>query len=519
MDSDAALAELRDPDTSAARLMEIAEAHPELADAIIAHPNVYPGLIEWLNAEPAADAAPEIEQAAPATPVQPVQPASAPGPTAVAAAPFASPAPTPTTGRNWGLILPLILAGSVVLAVVAGVGTSAIGVWHDNSYNPSAYVDDGSGDGSTGDGTAQDASQLACPSGSTEVMWSQWDGGATIVCGFNDNSGYTMLVSNGSSTQQSNDVTATATGYDSSLADIELGGWVVWPAGASQSVAPTQWGTSSGASSTDASAPPSDIPACPGGSYAISLSVWNGGWLLTCGTSTDSMSSFQYQDGTESDSGGALSASAGGYCGSTNDGIGVCVNSAPALVQIGTGDATVQRSVASNYFAGAGTGGAGQGTGAYDVTAPTDTAKSQVGYLVAILQKSEKSRSKVNSALGPLNTCKVSSGDVQNLRDLADARSQLLDALDSTPVDQIPDGARILSQLKKTLRLSEKADNGYVSAGTTMSGGDCKGGRGTYRAALKIGDSAEVAKRAFVQEWNEQIAPTFGVRTFGAKDI
>jgi hypothetical protein len=41
--------DLRDRDTSAERLMSIAQARPDLIDEIAAHPNVYPELVEWMR--------------------------------------------------------------------------------------------------------------------------------------------------------------------------------------------------------------------------------------------------------------------------------------------------------------------------------------------------------------------------------------------------------------------------------------------------------------------------------------
>ncbi|KAB1644438.1 MULTISPECIES: hypothetical protein [unclassified Pseudoclavibacter] len=43
--------EVRDPATSAARLAEIAVAEPGLGSLIARHPNVYPGLLDWLGSE------------------------------------------------------------------------------------------------------------------------------------------------------------------------------------------------------------------------------------------------------------------------------------------------------------------------------------------------------------------------------------------------------------------------------------------------------------------------------------
>jgi hypothetical protein len=412
-------------------------------------------------------------------------------------------------GRYAALIL-VGLVVQIILIVVAAVPHQSSGTSpdYDSGANSSSY------------GTLPEGgSEPPCPDGSSAVMWSEWDGGATVVCRVDDGSGYSMIVWSQASAEQSNDVTVTPAGYSSPLAQIAFDGWMVWTQDSDQSVASTSWGTGGSNSAGNGATAESGIPACPSDSYPISLSVWNGGWLLTCGTSSSDMSSFSYQDGSEASQGGELEAAGDGYCGTTDDGVQVCVNSAPALVQIGTGTSTVQLSVASNYFAGAGVGGAGQGTGAYDVDTPNDTATAQVNYLVEILEKSASARSEVKSVLQPLNACSVTNEDVQSLTDLTQARTDLLNAVQSTPVDQVPDGATLLARLKYALSLSEQADEGYVSAGSTMASGDCSDGKASYRSALAIATRAEQAKQAFIQLWNDEISAQFSVRTFTAKDI
>ncbi len=61
-------AEVQDPNTSAARLAELAAAHPELGPWIAAHPNAYPELRQWI-ATYAAAAAPATQAPTVETPV------------------------------------------------------------------------------------------------------------------------------------------------------------------------------------------------------------------------------------------------------------------------------------------------------------------------------------------------------------------------------------------------------------------------------------------------------------------
>ena len=73
-------AELADPNTAAARLTEIAAEHPTLAAEIAAHPNIYPGLSDWLQ-QYGSFAQPEPQPKA-VQPIEPVALVAEPQPTA-----------------------------------------------------------------------------------------------------------------------------------------------------------------------------------------------------------------------------------------------------------------------------------------------------------------------------------------------------------------------------------------------------------------------------------------------------
>ncbi|MBS1907176.1 MAG: hypothetical protein JST33_11550 [Actinobacteria bacterium] len=92
---DAAWAQLHDPATSASRLAEIAQAHPDFASAIAAHPHCYPELRSWaagLSPGTSAAGVPIVTPAAAAAPAPAA--AAAPAPAAAAApAPAAAAAP------------------------------------------------------------------------------------------------------------------------------------------------------------------------------------------------------------------------------------------------------------------------------------------------------------------------------------------------------------------------------------------------------------------------------------------
>ena len=512
-----ALAALGDPATEAERLAEIAYAHPDLGARIAAHPNVYPDLVAWLTEygtvddEAGADSAdeeappppPEDDDAPPPPPDDDAPPpppaADDPAGDAPPPPPAEEPATPPSAPRRSRRLLLII---GIAAAVVLALGATGIVVVQQTVLSGASTSAGG---------------QISCPDGARAVMWSDWDGGATLVCEF-DGGGHVMIMGRDGSVQRSDDVTVTPAGYRSPLGEVAFGGWAVWPGGGDGflvgSGGDAEYGESTG---LDRAA--DGIPPCPSGSFPLSLSVWEGGWLLICGTTEGDPSDFTYEADGERGSGGAMVFDEGELCGDATSGAVVCVSTAPALVQVFDAGATARYTVGSNYFAETGFGGAGQGTGAYGVEAPDDSAEEQVGYLVAILEKSRAARSTVSGVLAPLNACSVSSGDVQNIRTLHQARTDLLVALRTTPIERVPDGTRLLGMLTEAISLSEQAIVGYIATGEQMAGGDCAGGRATYRNAIAIAEQAEASKQRFVDAWNAQIVPQFGVPAYTARDI
>jgi len=524
IERDDALSALADASTEAARLAEIAHEHPDLGAQIAVHPNVYPDLVQWLRdygTLPDATPAVEAEAVAEPTAVVEARPATEQtAPTPATASPAAAGAPGGMKPTTLAWALPV---GLTVLSLVASLGVGAALAAAQMGTASRLIAGEGYTDEYT-DGLdefeqpAGTTTTISCPAGSTAVMWADWPGGATLVCQFSSTR-FLMIMGTGSGVRESEEVTITPTGYSSPLGEIAFGGWAVWPAGGG-AVAARTWGNSVYGSYGDGPYASDGIPGCPSGSFPLSLSTWSGGWLLTCGTLDGRATNFSYLDAGRTGSGGALEFEGGRYCGTAVDGREVCVSAAPALVQFRGDDGIEGRySVEANYFAEAGPGGTGQGTGAYGVPVPEETAEEQVAYLEAILVKSGKARAKVNAVLAPLNACKVSSGDVRNLENLTQARTDLLAALRTTPVDQVPDGDRVLALLTRAIELSEKADIGYVKAAREMKAGKCSAGRAIYHDAIRIANNAENAKKKFVSAWNKKIVPVFDVRKFSAKDI
>ena len=181
----------------------------------------------------------------------------------------------------------------------------------------------------------------SCPNGWTPVSWSTWQGttpGHTLVCSTPGKATYFVLVFIGGATYWSSEGTALPTGgYTATFGDssctIALGGGVTfWDSNGRTTsyVAPSSW--DDGHSTGFSTAPTSSIPACPSGSYPISLSTWGGQWLLTCGTSSDVVTVFIYYDGNAQHNGGTMTSQGGKLCGNDDAGAQICQTAAGVSV-------------------------------------------------------------------------------------------------------------------------------------------------------------------------------------------
>jgi len=94
-----------DPSTSAADLAQIAQLQPGLRANVASHPNVYPGLVDWLARQGITPPAQSVAQSSPlaASPVQPVAPLASTSVPMASMQPAVPYAPDLPSGQ-WGLV-------------------------------------------------------------------------------------------------------------------------------------------------------------------------------------------------------------------------------------------------------------------------------------------------------------------------------------------------------------------------------------------------------------------------------
>ncbi|MDR1711124.1 MAG: hypothetical protein LBR58_04625 [Propionibacteriaceae bacterium] len=268
-------------------------------------------------------------------------------------------------------------------------------------------------------------------------------------------------------------------------------------------------------------ATPSGLPACPAGTQQLSQSTWPGGWLVVCGSAIASPSWLAFSD-SELGAGETSQVvyAPGMYCASSGASR-ACAYAAPALVAFVVDGEVVQRSVESNFFADSGSGGAGQGTGPTGVEAPDNTAKDQVRYLTEILAKSAKARGKLSPAINNVVACKKVSASIKDMQAVSDNRTELLKALESTPVDRIDGGEELLAQLRAALLASLATDDAYVAWAQDEQANGCANGRKSslYKEAQKLDKAVDPLKAAFISNWNQTIVPVYGVKELANADV
>ena len=108
---------------------------------------------------------------------------------------------------------------------------------------------------------------------------------------------------------------------------------------------------------------------------------------------------------------------------------------------------------------------------------------------------------------------------MQSAQTVVAARTTELQALDTAPVDAVPGGAALVSQLRGVLQDSLTADQAYVTAANQVASGQCPAGRATYNSQTALIDQITNEKSAFSDAWNGQIASQYGTPTYTQDDI
>jgi len=201
-------------------------------------------------------------------------------------------------------------------------------------------------------GSAADVPQgfPSCPSDTEVIGWTQYPDGLVLVCG-TDTSFHVFVTHKGEDLAPTNLTFApwgwTVTCKDGTVLTVGLGGGYV-------TVGDGSWGGRGWSRATGRiSFPQVAVEACPPDTVPLSLSTWNGGWLLVCGKDLKTPTFAQWDDaiagtGTSTD----VTTNGAGYC--INAGA-ICAGPGEAVLS-DTGGLTVQRPVGADWFTTTGPG-------------------------------------------------------------------------------------------------------------------------------------------------------------------
>lgn len=326
------------------------------------------------------------------------------------------------------------------------------------------------------------------------------------------------------------------------LIALGAGGAAAWPSlsrllpGASGGPTPTQ---APAGPATAAAAPASEttagqagqgtaagLPECPAGSVRLASTVFpDGDWVLVCGLDAASPTAWRSRLGGQEVSSERVSAqpasdgsgAPGGYTAAMADGGSVWLSAAPAMAgrSDGSGHLSYSRAATGQtWFVWLGGAAPQSAEGSYGVPVPAASAADQVRYLSQLLDQSAATRSSLEASVTSIRECRRGEGgdyaaDVAGIDSAAANRQQLLTALQTAPVDLIPQGTALIDQLHEALSLSLQVDQWYAAWARSSTASGCAplaedGGR-------TLSDRTGKAKEAFVATWNGTIAPTYGV--------
>lgn len=264
----------------------------------------------------------------------------------------------------------------------------------------------------------------------------------------------------------------------------------------------------------------SGLPKCPTKTIRLAYATFSDGWVVVCGANAKTPSYWISTDNSSKLESYSLTYNSRyqRYTAEFTDGTYAWLNHTPGVYGR-TGDGgniQTQRSVGVVWFVAEPSSGQQTSTssaGPYGVPAPQDTAADQVRYLADLLSSSANARAELQPAVTAVRNCTHSSGDysgeIATISGVVDNRRQLLQALASAPVDRVPDGTALVSELRIGLGYSLKADDAYLAWANAVNTNGC--GAGSQAVGNSNSEKAGTAKAMFVEHWNLKIAGNFAV--------
>ncbi len=314
---------------------------------------------------------------------------------------------------------------------------------------------------------------------------------------------------------------------------VVAGAVLVWPAlsgllpGASSTTTTRAGGqppTTAGRTTAvpSAGAVPAGVTACPAGTGTLAWGTVGDSWAVVCGQDADRPVRWQSRLGGQEQSTAAVTwdTAANRYVATLADGSRAWLAAAPAMVGRAAGGTVTLAGAAEQVWFGRPslTGSAGP----FGVALPKAEPRDQARYLSDLLSRSVADRAALQSAVVAVREC-VRGGagaygsDITAIDTVTRNRQALLAAAETAPVDRLPDGVQVATQMQAFLALSARADGEFATWARAVNASGC--GAGSDAEGRRLSDETGKAKEAFLQTWNTTIVPAYGVPSYTRETI
>jgi hypothetical protein len=128
------------------------------------------------------------------------------------------------------------------------------------------------------------------------------------------------------------------------------------------------------------------------------------------------------------------------------------------------------------------------------------------------------SRSQLGTPSNEVSGCYNLSSAVSQIQGIASNRQSQLASAQNLPVELLPNGGTLKSQLLTALRVSLRADRDYIAWGEDEESGGCGSGYAPAAALNGVNPQATASKEALTGTWNP-IAPQYGYPQYSASQI
>lgn len=154
-------------------------------------------------------------------------------------------------------------------------------------------------------------------------------------------------------------------------------------------------------------------------------------------------------------------------------------------------------------------------------TTPAADPRQQASVVDDLLERSGRSRAKLNRAIDRVLRCTGLDAALTDMREVGDERTTQLDELAAADLSALPGGESLRSGLREALRDSLTADEAYIDWAEPAARNGCADTAArdnAYSRGRSASDAAGRAKTAFLRSWNP-VATSLGLPSRSRTEI